>query len=412
MSNYRISKIEVENYKSLVDFEMDIPKFSCLIGLNGAGKSTVLQFIDFMSQLVRGDMKGWLAERKWKPADLKSKLTKKVNITFCVRFCDETGQPAGRWEAVYSTSKNRCTRERIDMLDFVLQTNSDVINVEQKEGVNVEAFSVTKSPPKGWKDWKTKPDLQITFDYEGSILSALKEEWLPPSILDCKKRLAEIKSLDLLAPEHLRQRTRESSGTLGLGGQNLASFLHEMSVSKRFKLIELLKKAYPRLQGLAAKSLRSGWKQLEISESYQGQESGLVPTMTTEARHINDGMLRMIAIFAELQSENRFLLFDEIENGINPELVEFVISMLVETKQQVLVTTHSPMILNYLEDDVARKGVIYLYKTAMGLTESIPFFSIPSLKKKLEVMGPGEAFVDTNLTELAGEIADMTKEEA
>lgn len=398
MSKQRIKRLEVENFKSLVDFEMELPKFSCLIGLNGAGKSTVLQFIDFLSQLVRGDMKGWLAERKWKSTDLKSKLTKKVNIEFCVRFCDEHGEPAGRWEAVYSPSKNHCTKERIDLLDFVLTTASG----------EIEVFCAKPSPPKGWKDWKS----QITFSYEGSILSSLKEDLLPPSILECKKRLAEIKSLDLLAPEHLRQRTRESSGTLGLGGQNLASFLHEMSDAKRLKLIALLKKAYPRLQGLAAKSLRSGWKQLEISESYQGQESGFFPAMTTEARHVNDGMLRMIAILAELQSENRFLLFDEIENGINPELVEFVINMLVEAKQQVLVTTHSPMILNYLEDDVAQKGVIYLYKTAQGHTESIPFFSIPSLKKKLEVMGPGEAFVDTNLTELADEIAGMSKEEA
>ena len=114
---------------------------------------------------------------------------------------------------------------------------------------------------------------------------------------------------------------------------------------------------------------------------------------------------------SRLQSDNRFLLFDEIENGINPELIEFVINMLVKSQQQVLVTTHSPVILNYLEDADARQGVIYLYKTAMGFTESIPFFSIPSLKKKLEFMGPGEAFVDTNLTELAEEIAEVTSEE-
>jgi ABC-type multidrug transport system ATPase subunit len=131
--------------------------------------------------------------------------------------------------------------------------------------------------------------------------------------------------------------------------------------------------------------------------------------MKTEARHINDGMLRLIAILTELQSKNRFLLFDEIENGINPELVEFVMNTLVRASCQILVTTHSPMILNYLEDEVARKGVIYIYKTRNGYTESIPFFSIPSLSKKLEVMGPGEAFVDTNLAELADEIGDMTK---
>src|SRR5258708_169886 len=108
----RIAKIKVENFKSLVDFEIELPKFSCLIGLNGAGKSTVLQFLDFLSQLVHGDMTDWLSERKWKPSDLRSKLTKKVNIEFSVHFSDEHGKSSGRWEASYNPVQNRCTHER------------------------------------------------------------------------------------------------------------------------------------------------------------------------------------------------------------------------------------------------------------------------------------------------------------
>jgi predicted ATPase len=386
----RIKSVEASNFKSLVNFRLVLAKFNCLIGLNGSGKSTVLQFIDLVSQLVRGDMKGWLRQRKWNSSELKSKLTKKKNIDFCVRFSNVEGEPAGRWEASYSPSTNRCTRERIDLFDFVLETSKD----------HVEVFDL--------KEAKGKRH-EIAFDYEGSILSALKEELLPPSILECKRLFEEVKSLDLLAPEYLRQRTRESLGTLGRGGQNLSAFLHEMSDQKRLALIADLKSVYPRLQGLHAKSLRSGWKQIEISEAYDGLESGLLPAMTTEARHINDGMLRLMAIVAELATENRFLLFDEIENGINPELVEFVIDKLVTARQQVLVTTHSPMILNYLDDETARAGVIYLYKTPQGHTKSIPFFSIPSLAEKLTVMGPGEAFVDTNLTGLAEEISAITE---
>jgi len=130
--------------------------------------------------------------------------------------------------------------------------------------------------------------------------------------------------------------------------------------------------------------------------------------MTTEARHINDGMLRLMAVLAELQTDHQFVLFDEIENGVNPELVEFLLDALVSASQQVLVTTHSPMILNYLEDDVAEEGVLYLYKTLQGSTQAIPFFSISSLKRKLSVMGPGEVFVDTDLTRLYEEIAERT----
>jgi hypothetical protein len=241
----------------------------------------------------------------------------------------------------------------------------------------------------------------------------LKEDLLPLPIFEGKKLMKEVKSLDLLSPEYLRQRTRESSGSLGLGGQKLSAFLYELGMQRRLDLAKRLKDVYPQLDYLGIKSLRSGWKQLEIGERYEGQESGIVgffPQMTTEARHINDGMLRLIAILAELQSGHRFLLFDEIENGINPELVEFIIEALTSTDKQVLVTTHSPMILNYLSDEIAKPGVIYLYKTPKGLTKAIQFFSIPSIAEKLTVMGPGEVFVDTNLTDLTEEIQSLDAE--
>ncbi len=393
----RINSVEANNFKSLIDFRIELTQFNCLIGLNGSGKSTVLQFIDFVSQLVKGDIKSWLNERKWNPSDLKSKLTKKINIDLCVSFSDENSQEAGRWEASYSPSKNRCTTERIKLFRSILEVTKGEIHISP---------SPNSQDEKGWRS-------QITFDYEGSILSALKEDLLPQPILECKKLMKEVKSLDLLSPEYLRQRTKESSGSLGLGGQRLAAFLYELGMERRLELERRLKVVYPQLEHLGIKSLRSGWKQLEITEGYEGQESAFpsfFPRMTTEARHINDGMLRLIAILAELQSDHCFLLFDEIENGINSELVEFIIEVLTSTDKQVLVTTHSPMILNYLSDDLAKSGVIYLYKTPIGLTKAIQFFSIPSIAEKLTVMGPGEVFVDTNLTNLTEEIQNLNSE--
>ncbi len=66
-----IKRIKVYNFKSLVNFEMPLAKFNCLVGLNGSGKSTVLQFFDFLSQQLRGDIKGWLSKRKWSASDIK-----------------------------------------------------------------------------------------------------------------------------------------------------------------------------------------------------------------------------------------------------------------------------------------------------------------------------------------------------
>jgi len=113
-----------------------------------------------------------------------------------------------------------------------------------------------------------------------------------------------------------------------------------------------------------------------------------------------------MAIAAQTLTEHKFLLFDEIEDGINPELVERVVQLLVEAPQQVRPTTHSPMILNYLDDEIARSGVLFVYKIPQGFTQVTPFFEIPSMQKKLQVMGPGEVFVDTDLTELVEQLTD------
>lgn len=177
-----------------------------------------------------------------------------------------------------------------------------------------------------------------------------------------------------------------------------------MGAEKRRKIARRIKRVYKQLHSIESLE-RSGWKELLIQEGYGGRQ------IVTEARHMNDGMLRLIAILAELDSNNDFLLFDEIENGINPEVVETLVNILTSATQQVVATTHSPMILNYLDDVTATSGIMYLYKTRLGNTQAIPFFSIPSLAKKLTVMGAGEAFADTNLTALADEISELTHED-
>ena len=95
-------------------------------------------------------------------------------------------------------------------------------------------------------------------------------------------------------------------------GDEFSAFVHEIGPEKREVLTENLRGSISTSKPGVQEPIRSGWKQLEIQETYRGK------TVITEARHINDGMLRFMAILAELQSDIRFLLFDEIENGINP----------------------------------------------------------------------------------------------
>ncbi|WP_191486603.1 AAA family ATPase [Pseudomonas sp. FEN] len=380
----RLCEFWIDNFKSLVAFRMRLADFTCLVGLNGAGKSTILQALDFLSQQIKGDLSGWLKNREWKPVDLKSKLSKNSNISFEIK-CEFAGKLA-TWNGSFNRTLLRCTEE-----SWIV--DQDAIRVSDGR-VYIHETNVHGSG-------RGNTGSLINFEYQGSILSALKESLLPKSFLAFKRFIAGITSLDALSPQYLRKQARGSQGGLGFAGEQLSAFVHQLSPDRLTTLVAMLKKNYPHLHSIEIKSLNSGWKSLGIQETYS---SG---SFSTQARHMNDGMLRLMAILAETLSAHGFMLFDEVENGINSELIEFLLDYLVGLDRQVMVTTHSPMILNYLEDDIARRGVQLIYKTEDGRTRAIPFFSIPSIAEKLTVMGPGEVFVDTDLVRLPQEIGRL-----
>lgn len=385
----RVGRVKIDNFKSLLGFDLQLAKFSCLIGLNGSGKSTVLQCLDFLGRLVRGDIAGWLNQREWKPSDVTSRLSGRRVIDFTVEVLTDKGKHYATWTGSYNYWLMHCTTESVKMSGAKLTVSSGDIVIATRADSE-------------WAEERSK----VQFRYEGSILSQFRDESLPEDIKKLRDFLRSIHSLDMLTPAYLRQRTRQAGGTLGLGGQQLSSFLRELPVRDRLQLVQDLRQVYPRLSKVISKSLRGGWKQVEAYEEF---DSGM---LRTEARHLNDGLLRLIAVLAELTTKHDVAMFDEIENGINPELIDFLVTKLVKAQQQVVVTTHSPLVLNYLEDKVAEEGVVYIYKTAYGQSRAIPFFAIPSIKEKLGSMGPGETFSDTNLHGLEKEIARLHRKES
>ena len=377
-----------ENFKSLGNFNFNFSKFTCLIGLNSAGKSTILQSLDFMSQQMNGDITGWLKDRNWEAKELKSKLTRARLIYMGISFI--YGEEEYVWTFHFNTELQKCVAEDI--------------TVYRKDGTGEIIFDISSSKYMIIKDMETHEKLEgdIIQDYEGSFLSSLKPEFLPEVIREFKSYIQNIYSLDLLAPQELRKRSRVGT-TLGLSGSNLSAFLNSFTKEQKEEMLIQLKKAYPNLEAFNVKKSKGGWARLELVERFGDKK------LTNEAKYLNDGVLRLIAILAQLQSQKSFLLFDEIENGINSELVEYLMDILIASKHQVMITTHSPMILNYIDDEVAKESVQYIYKTKEGFTRSIPFFEIPSMAEKLEMMGAGSAYVDTNLEDLVEEIEAVQK---
>ena len=230
---------------------------------------------------------------------------------------------------------------------------------------------------------------------------------LGDTVLKIKNSIASVRSMDLLSPQSLRKRAKKAEyGDVGMGGEHLSAFIHDLSENQKEQLLKQIQVYYPQVENIRTKSLRAGWIRFEIEEKYVDY-SGNSKVVTTEAKHINDGMLRLLAILALQFSELETLLFDEIENGINPEITEKLVDALVASPKQIIVTTHSPMVLNYLDDEVARQSVIFLYKRPDGITRAVRFFEIPSAAEKLRCLAAGDAMLDLFLADMALEAEQM-----
>lgn len=402
-----IKHFHIDNFKSLVDFRLNpaggsLAKFTCLVGLNGAGKSTVLQALDFVGHLASGEIEKYLNAREWKPSDMLSKFaSRKQLISF------EVGLDLGFdedviWKAAYNTSQDRCTSEEV-----LLGT---------KRQLRLQAGELVYQSREPLFTGKAQLDERLSIGklkQSGSSLSLLKVESLGPVLAKLKAFTETLKSLDMLSPQSMRKRAREGSD-IGYNGERLSAFIHGMSVLRRKLLLSDLQTFYPRLESLETRAVKAGWKDLSFAEGYLDADG---KPMVSSARHINDGLLRVLAVLAEVQpaseptgdghSNRGCVLFDEIENGINPELVRGLVDFLRTASPQVIVTTHSPMILNYLPDDEARRAVLLIYRNTLGHTQAVRFFDQPSANERLGLLGPGEVFVDVDLRKLSAQAAEQ-----
>lgn len=381
-----LKKLYIDNFKSLIEFSFppksdvqQLSAFSCLVGLNGAGKSTMLQAFDFIAQLPVSNTRidQWLEKRNWKARELTSKFSLKSIITFSVELEYE-----GRlvvWSGTFNKDTLKCTSESVSV------QNETIFSVQQGK------LFITKE---GTKESTVVKDLM----YQGSILSIRSFDLKKyPAIAAIKQFSEGMKSLELLNPQLIRTRAREAHA-VGVGGEKLAAFFHTLSPEIRATILRDLKIFYPNVTSLSSTSFRAGWKSLKVTESFITAAQN---TLETETIHLNDGMLRILTMITEMHTSHTCILLDEIENGINPELVERLMDYLVQSNKQVIVTTHSPMVLNYLEDEVAEKGVFLIYRTKQGHTQCGRYFQSKRTRDKLTLLGPGEVFADTSMEEVA-----------
>ncbi len=199
-------------------------------------------------------------------------------------------------------------------------------------------------------------------------------------------------SFELLSPEKMRLSSRGDVDTIGNAGEKLPSFVKAMD-SKQKKQFEIKIKNVlgDKIVRVDARTKgKPGWTQLIAEEKYKNR------ILTIESKNMSDGMLRLLAFLAICEMDkSSMMMLDEIENGINMDYAEKIIAVLeencIEKSNQLIVTTHSPVFLDY----VPKEKIRYIYRDPDSgncrcglLTEN------PDLNNKMQYMYPGELFMN------------------
>ncbi len=167
-------------------------------------------------------------------------------------------------------------------------------------------------------------------------------------------------------------------------GENLGPVLHschaEFPVSFR-EIEELLRQAVPEATALLTGLTEAGQTYVFI------EEQGLKTRIPSWA--MSDGTLRFLSHLAVLYSPSPPALacFEEPENYVHPYLLELLANVLKKAsgRTQILLTTHSPYLLNYVEPE----DVLVVQKRH-GETSVSRVEGDKGVKEALKTLGLGE----------------------
>lgn len=395
-----LKKLIIRNFKAVERVEILFTPLTVLMGGNSSGKSTILQALDFLRSISMRDIQEYLDERGWGFEDLKSQFISPVNnsLQFISTYAfNESGKIT---EVVWDVTIDQVGGKWV-IAEKIRNPKNDVIYLSRRN--------------------KEIGDLPYSFSQFNLGASALKliDETAVPSESAGGEALAMLRllkhflsassSFELLSPERMRSRgNRGHVSDIGLGGEKLPAFLHGLSSARKTELNRLLSDFMGyKVKVVTQTQEQPGWINLYLAEDFEATRQTKV-----KVRYVSDGLLRIIALLAIFVQGNEtsrggMILLDEIEDGINPYLVEKLVQLLKrvtrDQQRQVIVTTHSAVLVNQLESS----DLFFLWRDERGSIHCKPLFSTGAMQETLEFLQPGEVWLNYSESEILEKLSTI-----
>ncbi len=360
-----LSKFRVQHYKSLYDTEVDLEPLTVFIGPNGSGKSNICEALAVFSNFLQASANELNKNHQNTPEKVFLESLRRVNHKINFNIKSKFWQ--GKIDYIYFKAQSFDKKELYGK-EIIIR----ILYLEKKTNIEFNKGFTTKN-------FQANNNLLIT-DLTGFLNKQIK--YCDTSIGNSLKK---VKIYDF-APSDLSEFIQNlSTPSMTRTGEGIAYSLVDILHSNRKSFDELeerLTKLVPNIARISLPRDASSFK-LELIDKYSENH---IP-----ASDISDGTLRILAFLVALYQEDTpsIICFEEIENGVHPWLLHKMMELLkiVSTEGingnpvQILITTHSPLILNYVEPHQVR--AVELDEEGKTQVHSLPTDSV-RFQKSLE----------------------------
>ncbi|MCS7365134.1 MAG: AAA family ATPase [archaeon GB-1867-035] len=367
-----ITSIHIKNFLSLKNVEMKLGKLNVLVGPNASGKSNIARALQLLANHAKNGIPTLSGYKSFK--ELAFAFDETAEIELEIEVLTE-GQVI-KYTLIFTAdgyAERACVNDHtvlehesirpVHKVGFILTNRREMVTISTKQ--------------------QSVPLLRGKRVY-GSLLSSLPSNAIKE--LHVLAHLLRSITVYSFSPEKIRGYSNVSNiPVLNYYGDNLARTLLYLYLENRrvFSFIEdvfrnfipEVEEIIPHIEGTS----------VELWLRVKGLSEPLRPA------NISDGTLRMLAFITALYSQSSLAVFEEPENCIHPHLLETLIDLARKAPCQVIITTHSPYLLNHVKPEevyiVDKPDTATIVKKLESMDE------IKAVKKLLEEGGTlGEAW--------------------
>lgn len=430
-----ITQIEIDGFKTFLDFKVELAPFQVLVGPNASGKSNLFDALYLLSQLAEVDIRSAFQGLRGSPDEqftLFPNGQRSDRIRFAVELLvdrkvqDELGQKA---ELKYTRLRYELTiafRANTDGLErpYVLHESLRSIQPDKDQWCKRHGLSVRNSwLPEPIDGQKTFIDTQlergrittsvtpvatalteytVIFLYPDDGQSNLKKFYADeiqrtilsrtdevdyPHVFAAREELRSLKFLRLYPEELRRSSSIKAPTSLSPEGKNLAAMLARMQAEDQLTLTDISRDLADLVPDVIGIDLKKDVQENKYTIWVQFEDKRTFP-----ASVLSDGTLLLLAL-AALKNDPQFrgvFCLEEPENSVHPFYLKKIAHILRdmatdftdleqahESLRQIIVTTHSPV---FISQEDAADSLLFTFtvtrvvpqKYALQITQMTP----------------------------------------